>query len=350
MYLKKEMKIVVTYLHPVLEETARGILNLIAIENPNYAVDLVKNKGLLLPACRENLYIVVGPHFKLYPAYYILYQVEQLSSHWLTPQYIAACKGALAVWDFSPFHCHFWTEVVGIQAVKYIPLPSAPHTHAFQPNDDPIDVLFYGGPLLRREKMYEELCKKLPHRKIIFRVYDLFGQERESMIDRAKIVLNIHYWPYAALEVHRIEHLLSRNKCVVSEPSFDRELDLLYSDAVVFCPLDKFCDTIEHLLDSPEERMRCESAGRGIVESNRAKACIVVNEHVKDVLQSIDRSKVVPKHKHHPKLTLPLQPVHETDIARYMCDEVVVYNTKFSHLKTFSPMGYDESCYHVKKI
>ncbi|CAM9745415.1 unnamed protein product, partial [Choristocarpus tenellus] len=36
-----------------------------------------------------------------------------------------------------------------------------------------------------------------------------------------KVVLNLHFYPDAALEVHRISYLLALGKCVLSEPSSD---------------------------------------------------------------------------------------------------------------------------------
>ena len=42
--------------------------------------------------------------------------------------------------------------------------------------------------------------------------YALWGQERETAIRAAKVVLNVHYYEDAALEVHRINHLLTCGK------------------------------------------------------------------------------------------------------------------------------------------
>uniref|UniRef100_A0A7S2USD8 Uncharacterized protein n=1 Tax=Fibrocapsa japonica TaxID=94617 RepID=A0A7S2USD8_9STRA len=64
--------------------------------------------------------------------------------------------------------------------------------------------------------------------------YNLFGEERDMLIEQSKVVLNVHFYPQAALEVHRIEYLLAKGKCVVSERSSDPALDSQYEGAVLF--------------------------------------------------------------------------------------------------------------------
>ena len=45
------------------------------------------------------------------PHVYVVYQMEQLTSVWLTPAYYDALYRARAVWDFSAVHCHTWTRL-----------------------------------------------------------------------------------------------------------------------------------------------------------------------------------------------------------------------------------------------
>eukprot|EP00611_Tribonema_gayanum_P007623 TRINITY_DN1703_c0_g2_i1.p3 TRINITY_DN1703_c0_g2~~TRINITY_DN1703_c0_g2_i1.p3 ORF type:complete len:179 (-),score=65.86 TRINITY_DN1703_c0_g2_i1:409-945(-) len=68
--------------------------------------------------------------------------------------------------------------------------------------------------------------------------YALFGPERARAMARAHVVLNLHYYEDAALEVHRLAPLLAAGCCVVSEPSADQELDARFRGAVAFARYD----------------------------------------------------------------------------------------------------------------
>jgi hypothetical protein len=62
-----------------------------------------------------------------------------------------------------------------------------------------------------------------------------FGEERHLSLAHTTVVLNIHTEPGSSLEVHRINHLLSLGKCVISERStVDPAVDLAYQNAIVF--------------------------------------------------------------------------------------------------------------------
>jgi hypothetical protein len=63
--------------------------------------------------------------------------------------------------------------------------------------------------------------------------YAMWGAAREAAIHAARVVLNVHFYETAALEVHRVNHLLALGKCVVSEPSSDAALDAHYAAGAV---------------------------------------------------------------------------------------------------------------------
>lgn len=105
-------------------------------------------------------------------------------------------------------------------------------------------------------------------------------QEQEACICAARVVLNVHYYTDAALEVHRygstphashaaplsppvrrsppslppapaharLDPLLARGKCVLSERSNDAALDAMYAPTVVFAPYDRLLEATHALL------------------------------------------------------------------------------------------------------
>merc|ERR1712070_797038 len=71
--------------------------------------------------------------------------------------------------------------------------------------EKPIDILFYGSMNPRRAHILNELNKKY---NVEIRVNDLWDKERDDLISKSKIVINIHYYENAIVELHRISYLL----------------------------------------------------------------------------------------------------------------------------------------------
>jgi len=78
------------------------------------------------------------------------------------------------------------------------------------------DVLFYGGINSRREEILKAVlgtglrCCFLDHRH---------WDQRDNMIERSKVALNIHYYREAPLEMVRLSYLLANGAFVLSEGS-----------------------------------------------------------------------------------------------------------------------------------
>ena len=251
------MKLIVLWHHKVLCESAYGIshaLELMAIKN-----EVVHSVDKTFVDTGE-IYLVIGVHhFDTLPKNYIVVQTEQPGSNWFNPSLYEALMGSMGVVDFSPRLTAKWKSLgynsyyVPIRIPMNLFIDTGSKDIFFTGKPKNIDVLFYGGRRDRRVKLEKRLKKRFPDKNIIFRYYDLFGEEREQFISRAKIVLNTHFWPESSLETHRIEYLMARGKCVVSENSMDEDLDAEYSGAVNFCSYDTMEQMISRLLRNPQE-------------------------------------------------------------------------------------------------
>lgn len=155
--------------------------------------------------------VVLGAHSREWnppPTPHIIYQTELPSSKWWTPNYVARLYGALAVWDAGPFHYdlppHIKRATLEPGLVECTP--------ADVPKD--IDVLFYGSLSDRRVKILTELwdagIKVETH-------FNVFGKERDALIDRAKIVIDIKQNDGDPDDSTRTFWLDSRGACVLSE-------------------------------------------------------------------------------------------------------------------------------------
>ena len=90
-----------------------------------------------------------------------------------------------------------------------------------------------------------------------------FGPALDHLIMHAKVVLVSHYFRTAALEVHRIDRLLSMGKVVVAVASTDAILDDFYEKGIVFVDSEKdLPQTVEKLLADPDLYNTVETSSR----------------------------------------------------------------------------------------
>lgn len=77
-----------------------------------------------------------------------------------------------------------------------------------------IDVLFYGSLNAHRKTVLNAMHQaglKVMH------LFGVYGQERDKMIARSKVVLNLHQFRSQVFEVVRVSYLLANSVCVLSE-------------------------------------------------------------------------------------------------------------------------------------
>lgn len=256
------MAIQVIWGHVVFEETAIGICDALFISG--FHADPVYISSELYS--QDVLYVILGLHrLKKLPEKYIAIQAEQVGSKWMTESYMSKLRRALCVWDFSPRNCTYF-RAMGIRCYHVptrVPMeifyPGSPGMtkHFLEDRERDIDVLFYGARCGRRENLERDFLNGSELR-VVFRYNDLFREEREDLIARSKVVLNVHYWPSASLETHRVEYLCSRGKCVLSEQSSDPELDKGYSQCVAFAPLTGMIQAAERYARDNEARAALE--------------------------------------------------------------------------------------------
>ncbi|KAH8061240.1 hypothetical protein JL721_8901 [Aureococcus anophagefferens] len=82
------------------------------------------------------------------PRRFVVYQMEQLGSAWLTPAYLALVARADALWEFAPSHA---PRAAAARGVAYVPLAPPDLGPAPPPSPAPAaDLLFYGCGNARR--------------------------------------------------------------------------------------------------------------------------------------------------------------------------------------------------------
>jgi hypothetical protein len=251
----------IIYRFPVFKESAYGLQHALTqlyvtstvTEAPD---DLESEPGWVHAFARlDVLFIVYGGHlFEQLPRRYILMQMEQLSSPYVTDKYLHSMTEALQVWDFSFYNAAVLRRRTNLgNAISVIPA----FVRGMQTTDpgtcvaQSIDVLFYGHLNERREG----ILQRLQAANLTVRYeHNVLGAQRDELIRQSKVVLNLHYLPDAALEVHRINPLLVLGKCIVSEPSIDAQLDAHYSSGIVFAYSVDIAHAVQALVADDSQR------------------------------------------------------------------------------------------------
>lgn len=153
----------------------------------------------------------------------IVYQLEQsVSSRWFTAEYFKTLNESLAVLDYSLKNIGFLEgKGIGYPHVFYLPIgASNSYGQIVGRQEKTCDVLFYGdsNSSPRRRQMLAALRQHFNVRV----ANELFGQDMLVAIKQARVVINLHYYEHALLEMPRIQECLSLGVPVVSESAQDQ--------------------------------------------------------------------------------------------------------------------------------
>ena len=205
----------------------------------------------------------------------IVYNFEQLAgiaTDSLKPAYRMAARRFL-VWDYSEHNLATWAALDPARKAVHVPVGWAPILTRI-PRDMPqdIDVLFYGVPGQRRLAVYSQLCQTGV--SCVF-ACGLYGASRDSLIARAKLVLNLDLNDARRVfEIVRVSYLLANGKAVVAarHPHTLVEQDL--RDAVAFSAPHRLPATCLELLANEALRRRLEARGEQAIRARDIRAIL----------------------------------------------------------------------------
>ncbi|TCT15856.1 glycosyl transferase family 25 [Bibersteinia trehalosi] len=207
----------------------------------------------------DGIHFVICPQmFDELPSVYIAFQLEQsVSSRWFTDNYIRTLENSYAIFDYSLENIKFLqSKGLYYQQIYFMPLAyNAYYAEDYISSDkEEYDVLFYGDiNNERRKKFIENLSKKFK----VKIVKDVFGEELYKELNKAKVIVNIHYYEGALLETTRLYECLSLNKLIVSETSsdIDKHKDMQKCiDFIEVGDVDAMCERVDFWLKNDEKR------------------------------------------------------------------------------------------------
>lgn len=213
---------------------------------------------------------LLQPHeVDLLPPETIIYNLEQVSesSPWCTPHYLSALHRC-RVWDYSPRNISALART-GIANLVHVPIGYVPQLTRIQPAAvEDIDVLFYGSINERRSKVITQLRHLGLNAHAVFGVY---GQARDELISRSKLVINVHYYETSIFELVRVSYLLANRKAVVAERRAGTEIVPELMGAVKFSSYDQLAAACAELAHDDNARRNLSERGFRIM-SHRHEA------------------------------------------------------------------------------
>ncbi len=200
----------------------------------------------------------------------ILYNLEQidLGSTWLSPQMLEILRRH-EVWEYSARNAARYAEL-GLARPRLVPIGHVPElTRIPKAGEEDVDVLFYGSLNERRRVILDALRARGLRVEAIFGVY---GDARDRLIARSKIVLNVHFYGAKVFEIVRVSYLLANRRCVVSERGADLAEEREFEEGVAFAAYGDLADTCARLAADAAARTRFEEAGYGLMSRRDAVA------------------------------------------------------------------------------
>jgi hypothetical protein len=136
-------------------------------------------------------------------------------------------------------------------------------------------MLFIGSINERRKAILEQLIRAGLHVKAAFGV---FGAERDQLIGRAKLLLNMHFYESKVLEVVRISYYLANRCAVLSERSADSREDEGWENALAFANYQNLPERAVELCRNADELKRLASRGYDVMSARE------INGYLKSAL------------------------------------------------------------------
>ena len=223
----------------------------------------------------------------------ILYHLEAHGTEMFL-QSLPHLRAASHVWDFSEDNIRH-LAALGIRATLVEPgyVPELEQIRKSAEKD--IDVLFYGSLNDRRIKILLELRARGLNAVHVMGVY---GAERDDLIARSKVVLNMHYYENPGLfESIRVSYLLANGVCVVSEGGVGQDG---YDKCAVVVPYGSLVETCERYVKYDHLRAIAasaretfmtlfpqeESLRRALV--SRPTLCLIITGHDTESFKKMD--------------------------------------------------------------
>ena len=189
----------------------------------------------------------------------IIFNLEQANgaSKWCNRDYLTHLKD-FTVWDYSAENVRL-LAAMGVPDAVHVPLGYVPEMTRLAPGyPEDVDLLFYGLVTERRDAVLRRLVAE-GHKVIASQ--EAFGDLRDSLLAHARVVLNVHQFVPARLEVVRLGYVWANKKAVLSERGPETEVPDHLEEACVWAEYDGLVEAAARLLAEPDAAARQAERG-----------------------------------------------------------------------------------------
>ena len=191
----------------------------------------------------------------------IVYNLEQPNTVHMQKTLRLASQPGVRVWEYKRANFGFWDQH-GV-AYTYVPIGYVPELTTIQPAAAKDIDCFFSGYITpnceggaRRLSVLNRLTAAGAR---VVAVDRAFGEERNRLIARARLVLNIHF--YQTFEINRVVQALANRKAVLTERSLDDADYGWLEGAIANVPYEGLVDEAMALLAAPARLAELERRG-----------------------------------------------------------------------------------------
>lgn len=150
--------------------------------------------------------------------------------------------------DYSPHNIPV-LESWGAHEVTLMPLGYVPELDRLHKSKSEYDLLFYGGRNHRRIELLKEIRDIGVNLRVLNGVY---GQDRDRLIEKSKVVLNIHLYESEIFELVRVNYLMHNRVCVLAEVNTSTKIEESLKELFVSSPRESIASVALDLVDQPD--------------------------------------------------------------------------------------------------
>ena len=189
-------------------------------------------------------------------------QIESITENW-KKKILNLARKNIIFWDYSQYNLDYLSKAINIKG-KLFQIGYQKELNRINHNvDKNIDVLFYGSINTRREHIINKLKDRKINVKTLFGVY---GKERDDLIAKSKLILNMHMYDSKIFEIVRVFYLLSNSIPVISEVGSDTKFNNDFLDLICKSTYENIEKNIIYLLENDKKRIELGENGLNAIK------------------------------------------------------------------------------------
>jgi len=196
----------------------------------------------------------------------IFINLERFGHDAFNEQYLNILRN-YEIWDFSQINLKRINELYNLKIKFYLPLGYTSKLETINKTvKKEIDILFVGSLSQRRKLLLQKIADLGIKVRYLFGVY---GQKRDEIISKTKLMLNIHYHDQGSLEHARIFYYLINQKPVLSESSDILDENIEWSNAISLTSYDNLPYKALALLQNEKELTNFANNGYTFIKKQK---------------------------------------------------------------------------------